>query len=189
MTRRAWFFGTYFVVLIVGISTSVHVAPRLLWNETASVPVGLYRLRAVSKLHAGDIIALHLPDRLALLLSQRGYLPLGVPLLKPVAALPGQTVCRADGSITIDGRPVGDALTSDHRGRPLPVWRGCHRLMRGEIFVMNPAEPRSLDGRYFGPLPASTVMDRAIPIWVTTGRTASGHDEKPHPLLLLPPLQ
>lgn len=182
MTRRAWFFGTYFVVLAVGVSAAVHIAPRLLWNSTASVPVGLYRLRADSVLHVGDLAALRLPDRLALLLSQRGYLPLGVPLLKPVAALPGQTVCRANGSITIDGRPVGDALTNDHRGRPLPVWQGCHRLMRGEIFVMNPAEPRSLDGRYFGPLPASTVMGRAIPIWVTPPRTATHHDEGPHPL-------
>lgn len=182
MTRCAWFFGTYFVVLAVGVSAAVHIAPRLLWNSTASVPVGLYRLRADSILHVGDLAALRLPDRLALLLSQRGYLPLGVPLLKPVAALPGQTVCRANGSITIDGRPVGDALTSDHRARPLPVWRGCHRLMRGEIFVMNPAEPHSLDGRYFGPLPASTVLGRAIPIWVTTGRAAPGHDERLHPL-------
>lgn len=189
MTRRAWFFTTYFVVLTVGVSAAVPVAPRLLWNSTASVPVGLYRLRAEDGLHVGDLAALRLPDRLALLLSQRGYLPFGVPLLKPVAALPGQTVCRANGSITIDGRPVGDTLTNDHRGRPLPVWQGCHRLMRGEIFVMNPAEPRSLDGRYFGPLPVSTVMGRAIPIWVTTRRAAPGHDERPRPLLLSPPLQ
>lgn len=189
MTRRAWFFGTYFVVLAVGVSAAMHIAPRLLWNSTASVPVGLYRLRADSSLHVGDLAALRLPDRLALLLSQRGYLPLGVPLLKPVAALPGQSVCRTKSAISIDGAHAGDALTRDHRGRPLPVWQGCRRLGRDEIFVMNPAEPRSLDGRYFGPLPASTVMGRAIPIWVTTGRTAPGHDEKPHPLLLSPPLQ
>lgn len=188
MTRRAWFFGTCFVVLAVGASTVIHVAPRLLWNETASVPVGLYRVRAGSALHVGDMAAIRLPDQPALLLARRGYLPFGVPLLKPVAALPGQSVCRTKSAISIDGAHAGDALTSDHRGRPLPVWRGCHRLMRGEIFVMNPAEPRSLDGRYFGPLPASTVMGRAIPIWVTSGWTAP-HDERPHPLLLLPPLQ
>ncbi|MBS0967231.1 S26 family signal peptidase [Acetobacter okinawensis] len=182
MTRRAWFFGTYFVVLAVGVSAAVPVAPRLLWNSTASVPVGLYRVWPGSTLHVGDMAALRLPDRLALLLSHRGYLPLGVPLLKPVAALPGQTVCRANGSITIDGRPVGDTLANDHRGRPLPVWRGCHRLSPDEIFVMNPAEPRSLDGRYFGPLPASRVMGRAIPLWVTTGRTNSRDGERPHSL-------
>lgn len=182
MTRRAWFFATYFVVLTVGVSAALRVTPRLLWNETASVPVGLYRVWPGSTLHVGDMAALRLPDRLALLLSQRGYLPFGVPLLKPVTALPGQTVCRTNGSITIDGKSIGEALTSDHRGRPLPVWQGCHRLGGDEIFVMNPAEPRSLDGRYFGPLPASTVIGRAIPIWVTPPRTATHHDEGPHPL-------
>lgn len=166
MTRRAWFFGTYFVVLVVGASAAKHVAPRLLWNETASVPVGLYRVRPGSALHVGDTAAIRLPDRVALLLAKRGYLPFGVPLLKPVAALPGQNVCRTKTAISIDGAHAGDALTSDHRGRPLPVWQGCHRLRADEIFVMNPAEPRSLDGRYFGSIPASTVIGCAVPLWL-----------------------
>lgn len=171
MTRRAWLFGTYFAVLVVGASAAVHVAPRLLWNETASVPVGLYRVQSGRVLHVGDMAAIRLPDRLALLLAKRGYLPFGVPLLKPVAALPGQEVCRAKGSITIDGERVGDALTRDHRGRPLPVWQGCHRLSPSEIFVMNPEELRSLDGRYFGLLPASAVIGRAVPLWLPVSHT------------------
>ncbi|MBF0877923.1 S26 family signal peptidase [Gluconobacter cerevisiae] len=166
MTRRAWFFATYFVVLTVGVSATVHVAPRLLWNETASVPVGLYRVRPGSALHVGDIAAIQLPDRLALLLAKRGYLPFGVPLLKPVAALSGQTVCRTKRTISIDSQAVGKTLDSDHRGRLLPVWQGCHRLASDEIFVMNPTEPRSLDGRYFGPLPAALVIGRAVPLWL-----------------------
>lgn len=165
MTWHAWFFGTYFVVLVVGASAVVPVTPRLLWNETGSVPVGLYRVHPGSALHVGDMAAIRLPDPLALLLAKRGYLPSGVPLLKPVAALPGQAVCRTKSAISIDGAHVGDALASDHRGRPLPVWQGCHRLSPGEIFVMNPAEPRSLDGRYFGPLPAVSVIGRAVPLW------------------------
>lgn len=189
MTPRAWFFGTYFVVMAVGVSATIHVTPRLLWNETASVPVGLYRVRPGSALHVGDIAAIRLPDRLALLLAKRGYLPFGVPLLKPVAALPGQNVCRAKDSVTIDGDHAGDALGSDHRGRPLPVWQGCHRLSPSEIFVMNPAEPRSLDGRYFGPLPASAVIGRAVPLWITTGRAEPLSYEMPSPVLLPPPLQ
>lgn len=179
MTRCAWFFGTYFAVLVVGVSTAVPVTPRLLWNETASVPVGLYRVRPGSALHVGDMATIRLPDRLALLLAKRGYLPFGVPLLKPVSALPGQTVCRAKDSVTIDGKRVGDALTSDHRGRPLPVWQGCHRLSPDEIFVMNPAEPRSLDGRYFGPLPASSVIGRAVPIWLPASHAPHTKGDQP----------
>jgi type IV secretory pathway protease TraF len=30
---------------------------------------------------------------------------------------------------------------------------------------MNWQSPDSFDGRYFGPLPASTVVGRAVPVW------------------------
>jgi conjugative transfer signal peptidase TraF len=189
MTRRSALAATFVGITIVTASASLHVAPRLLWNETASVPVGLYRVQPGSALHVGDIAAIRLPDRLALLLSSRGYLPFGVPLLKPVAALPGQDVCRTKSAISIGGAHVGDALASDHRGRPLPVWQGCHRVGPDEVFVMNPAEPHSLDGRYFGPLPAAAVIGRAVPVWITTGRAEPRSYEMPSPVLLPPPVQ
>jgi len=169
MTRRGWFFATCFAVLGVGASMVVHPAPRLIWNETASVPVGLYRLHRNSAPHGGDLVAVRLPEREAMLLAMRGYLPLGVPLLKPVAGIAGQSVCRTGQRVTIDGKFTGDAQSLDHRGRPLPVWQGCQHLTPGQVFVMNPAEPRSLDGRYFGVLPLSTVIGRVTPVWLPSG--------------------
>ncbi|MBB2161122.1 S26 family signal peptidase [Gluconacetobacter sacchari] len=166
MTRRGWFFTTYFAVLGVGASLAVHPVPRLVWNATASVPVGLYRLRPDPVPRVGDVVALRLPDATAMLLARRGYLPLGVPLLKPVTAIAGQIVCRSGPRVTIDGVPAGDAKPVDHRGRPLPVWQGCRRLDPGQVFVMNEAEPLSLDGRYFGLLPVSAVIGRATPLWL-----------------------
>ena len=141
--------------------------PKLLWNVTASVPTGLYRLRSIEGLHVGDIVAVRLPIATARFLAQRGSLPLGVPLLKPVAAVGGQTVCRTGLRITIDGATVAVAKTADDRGRPLPVWQGCQRLSVGQVFVMNPAVPTSLDSRYFGALPLSSVLGSADPLWVT----------------------
>lgn len=173
MTRRGWFFATCFAMLGVGASMVVHPAPRLIWNETASVPVGLYRLHPIPAPHVGDLVAVRLPEREAMLLATRGYLPLGVPLLKPVAAIAGQSVCRIGPRVTIDGHFAGDAQSVDHRGRSLPVWQGCRHLASGEVFVMNPAEPRSLDGRYFGPLPVSTVIGRATPVWLPSGSQQS----------------
>lgn len=169
MTRRGWFFTTYFAVLGVGASLVFHPAPRWVWNETASVPVGLYRIQPMVSVRVGDIVALRLPEREATLLARRGYLPFGVPLLKPVAALAGQNVCRNGVHVTIDGKAAGDAKTVDHRGRPLPVWQGCQRLGLGQIFVMNAAVPTSLDGRYFGVLSMDTVIGRAVPVHVRTG--------------------
>ena len=39
----------------------------------------------------------------------------------------------------------------------------------GEVFLMNPGVPDSLDGRYFGPLPASSIIGRAAPVWTDEG--------------------
>lgn len=166
MTRFGWFFTTYFAILGAGTSVAIHPAPRLIWNATASTPVGLYRLQSVSPLHVGDLIAIRPPTDIAGMLARGGYLPLGVPLLKPVAALPGQVVCRNGAVVSVDGKALGTPLARDHRGRPLPVWQGCRHVPPGQVFVMNPAVPTSLDGRYFGVLPVDAVLGRAQPLWL-----------------------
>ena len=38
-------------------------------------------------------------------MAARGYVPRGVPLLKPVAAVAGARVCRSGLAVTIDGVP------------------------------------------------------------------------------------
>src|SRR5690606_34287394 len=53
----------------------------------------------------------------------------------------------------------------DRVGRDLPVWQGCRVIGDSEIFLMNGQVRDSLDGRYFGPIPASSVIGRAIPLW------------------------
>ncbi|MBM9401026.1 S26 family signal peptidase [Gluconacetobacter azotocaptans] len=169
MTRRGWFLATYCAALGTLATVDFHPEPRWVWNETASVPIGLYRIQPTVPVRVGDIVALRLPEREATLLATRGYLPFGVPLLKPVAALAGQNVCRSGVHVTIDGKAAGDAKTVDHRGRPLPVWQGCQHLGPGQVFVMNAAVPTSLDGRYFGVLPMDTVIGRAVPVHVRTG--------------------
>jgi hypothetical protein len=60
---------------------------------------------------------------------------------------------------------VGEAYERDGRGRPLPVWHGCRIIADGDVFVMNWQAEDSLDGRYFGPLPASAIIGRAVPVW------------------------
>ena len=67
-------------------------------------------------------------------------------------------------AITVDGITVGEALEHDRFGRALPDWQGCRMLAPGEVFVMN-TPPDSLDGRYFGSLPLTTIVGRADPIW------------------------
>ena len=109
MTLLGWFFTTYFAVLCVDTSVAIHPAPRLTCNATASTPFGLYRLQSVRILHVADLIVIRPPADIARMLARGGYLPLGVPLLKPVAALSGQSVCRICAAVTVDGMVLGKA--------------------------------------------------------------------------------
>ena len=62
-------------------------------------------------------------------------------------------------------RPSAAPAIRDHAGRELPVWQGCRRIADGELFLMNWDAPDSVDGRYFGPFPRSSVIGRALPVW------------------------
>lgn len=154
-----------FVTAFVAIAV-VDPLPRVIWNASASAPIGLYRIHPDSDPPTGALIAVVPPERLARWLSARGYLPEGVPLLKHIAAKAGQRVCRNGNAVSVDARHVAVAHARDGQGRPLPVWQGCHMLRTGELLLLNAAHPDSLDGRYFGPLPASAVIGRATPLWL-----------------------
>lgn len=140
-------------------------APRFIWNASASVPIGLYSLAPVRSIEVGDLVAVLPPDDLAIFLDTRGYLPRGVPLIKRVLALSGTKVCRHAATIIAYGHAYGEAQARDRFDRDLPSWQGCRTLAEGEVFLMNWDAPDSLDGRYFGPLPLSSITARVTPVW------------------------
>ena len=141
--------------------------PWYLWNASQSVPIGLYRLRPIGRLVVTELVAVRPPEPIATFLADGNYLPRHVPMLKRVLALPGQTVCRKHLTITVDGIAMGVARERDSRGRSLPVWQGCRVVAYGEVFLMNWQSAHSLDGRYFGLLPANAIMGRAEPVWTS----------------------
>lgn len=152
-------------VALTGLPLWTEHTARFLWNPTASVPVGLYRIEPIKRLEVGDLAVVMPPEPLVTFLAERGYLPRGVPLIKRVLALPGATVCRRGTTIIAYDHAYGDAREHDSLGRTLPIWQGCRTLRSGEVFLMNWDAPDSLDGRYFGPLPASTIIARVTPVW------------------------
>lgn len=166
MRRQGWIMTTCFAVVVVAATMPLKPAPKLIWNGTASVPIGLYAVHPIADLHPGELVLVRPPVAVARYLAERGYLPMGVPILKRVLALPGDSVCRIGRTITVEGRAVGDALDRDRLGRRLPTWRGCRIVSAGRVFLMNRRSASSFDGRYFGPLPASTVIGRATPLWI-----------------------
>jgi len=165
MSRFGYVMVTYFVVLTMGIFSLFHHRPRVMWNVTASAPIGLYALHIPTELKVGDLVADLPPPALARFMAERHYLPLNIPLLKYVGAISGQTVCRRGAIVTIDGLAVASALATDHADRLLPVWQGCRILKDKELLLLNPSVADSFDGRYFGTVPVESVIAVATPLW------------------------
>lgn len=170
MSRAAILAGMLLAIGAIAVAAFVAPHPLVVWNASVSLPIGLYRVRPVDVLAVGDLVLARTPDDWVNEFAARGYLPAGVPLLKRVAAMSGSTVCRGGTRITIDGQAVATALERDRYGRLLPVWQECHQLTRDEIFLLIAEQSASLDGRYIGPTPLSSIIGRAEPLWIVEER-------------------
>lgn len=139
--------------------------PRLVWNASASAPIGLYGVTPGAQLQRGDMVIAWAPAGPRALAAQRHYLPGNVPLVKRVAAVPGERVCAIGSGIFVGGRRIAERRAHDAAGRVMPRWRGCVTLKDGALFLLMDA-PASFDGRYFGPISPPDVIGKATPLWV-----------------------
>lgn len=165
MTRIATMLATALSSITLGTLAFVEPPKVLIWNASASAPIGLYAVRQADDIEVADLLAVATPPLIAEFMADRGYLPIGVPMMKRVLALPGQTVCRHGLDIIAYGSTVGHAREHDKSGRKMPVWQGCRRIGDDELFLMNFDIPDSVDGRYFGPLSRRFVIGRALPVF------------------------
>nr|WP_321982674.1 S26 family signal peptidase [uncultured Cohaesibacter sp.] len=175
MMRFAYTVVTFVAVAVVASPFFFSPQLKLVWNVSASAPIGLYILREPVELEVADLVAVRLPERWQTFVVERGYIGNGAPLLKRIVGLPGQMVCRINGFITVDEVTMGHAREADHVSRLLPTWHGCQTIDQDEIFLMNWQVDDSLDGRYFGPVHANSIIGLARPLW--TDETGDGHFE------------
>lgn len=167
--RRKWLRRTVLLGLSIaalGLTIAQPPLPRLVWNASASAPIGLYAVSPGTAPRRGDMVIAWPPASARQLAASRRYLPANVPLVKRVVAVAGDTICGADRTVTVNGRLVALRRAADAAGRPLPAWHGCIRLAPGMVFLLMTGTPDSFDGRYFGPTSARDVIGRAIPLWL-----------------------
>ncbi|MDE2166772.1 MAG: S26 family signal peptidase [Alphaproteobacteria bacterium] len=149
---------------MLGLSAALRPIPRLVWNASASAPIGLYGVVPHAPIARGELVLAKLPLAARTLAAARGYLPAGTPVVKHVAGLSGDTVCSRGRVITIDGDAVAKQLLVDTRERRLPAWQGCQTLHPDQAFLLNtPAD--SLDSRYFGPVERRAILGKLVAIW------------------------
>lgn len=139
---------TVFMMTCVGLILD-HVPALALVNESPSLPKGVYVRQPGGTAERNAIVAVPQPRAIQPYLSGLG-IPAEVLLIKRVAAVGGDVVCRHDGEVTTPDRVVR-ALTRDRRGVALPAWSGCRRLAPDELFLLGDTAS-SFDSRYFGPV-------------------------------------
>ena len=149
----------------VALSVARPSAPQLVWNASASAPIGLYLVSPESDARRGDMVIARVPIGVRELAAARRYIPSNVPLVKHVGAVPGDTVCAIGTAIIIDGRAVATRRPTDGVGRPMPWWNSCRTLHLGDVFLLADHVPASFDGRYFGISSSADVIGTARPIW------------------------
>jgi len=138
--------------------------PRLVWNVSASAPMGPYAVSPGAPLARGDMVAARTPLVVRALAAARRYVPANVPLVKRVAAVPGDRVCTIGAVVSVNGVEAARRLARDPSGRPMPWWRGCRLLHSDEYLLLMPAAA-SFDGRYFGPIHRRDILGKAVPLW------------------------
>lgn len=168
-----------FALIIIMVPLFINLPIKLIYNASASAPIGFYRVTPASNLKRGAFAVVPTPPGFRVMAAKRHYLPLNVPLIKRMIALSGDEVCRHGEVILINQKRVATVLTRDSQGRALPVWQGCIILHEDQFFALMD-RPDSFDGRYFGPLNTQDIIGIAVPIftWKTENSEIIGPGKK-----------
>jgi conjugative transfer signal peptidase TraF len=151
-------------------TSSIWARRTLLINGTASEPLGLYA-RVEAAAGAGRIVAFNAPPAAFPYADHHLSYLHQVPMLKTVAGVAGDRVCTSAGRLMINGRDLAPIVAFDREGRALPHWIDCRVLRPGEVFVFSGRVPNSFDSRYFGPVPAASILGVYAPL-LTLGKAS-----------------
>ena len=158
---RLLFMATIAIAAVVALALPVVTgSAQLVWNVTPSAPAGLYRI-VREPWSRGDRVAVLPGEALGADLDRRGVLSRGKLLIKRIAAVTGDQVCRLAADVSINGDPAAKARDADADGVPLPSWQGCIVLADDQVFLLGDTSG-SYDGRYFGVTPKAEIVGQAI---------------------------
>lgn len=144
-------------------------------NVTPSMPRGIYRL-SDSPIRRGDFVGFCLSGPWASLAGQSGYVGSGLcpsglkPLLKKLAALPGDELLISPAGITVIRPDDPESFwpaphrSVDGTGRILPASDLRPGRVSPGLGLLLAGHPGSFDGRYFGLVPL-TGLTRLEPVF------------------------
>ncbi|WP_144578811.1 conjugative transfer signal peptidase TraF [Agrobacterium sp. DE0009] len=168
--KRLLLFLTGVAVTMSALAASGFIGGYRL-NLTPSEPLGLWRIEELQRSVAiGDLVFLCPPMTATFTEAwRRGYLRRGLcaggfaPLIKAVAALPGQHVDITD-HVLIDGRPVPSSAVWGRDGEGRVLLPDSGGVVPPHHLFLHSAYASSYDSRYFGPVPVSGLLGLARPV-------------------------
>lgn len=135
--------------------------PKLLYNPSPSAQIGWYKINQADAYLVGDLVAAYLPEDAAILASERGYLPAGLPVIKTIGAVGGDHYCVKDGVLEIDPDLRLAILPFDSQGRAMPVPSDqCEAIAVGNVLLISKRIGGSFDSRYFGQVGTDQIIGR-----------------------------
>ncbi|MEO1662056.1 MAG: S26 family signal peptidase [Pseudomonadota bacterium] len=150
---------TVFIVVLSVISLIWKPQEKLIWNRSASAPLGLYWVN--NRPYAiGDWAIVSAKSDVSQWATSHEFTGMDWPLIKRVSGVSGDEICRHEATILINRESVTFAHEVDGKGRTLPNWTGCIELEEHQVFLLN-SHPDSLDGRYFGPTEIGDLVGTA----------------------------
>ncbi len=152
--------GATLLVVVTTAEIKFPPKPVVLYNPSASAPIGWYRLRANTPVKIGDQVAAYAPDWARKLAGERQYLPQEYPMIKTIWASSGTKICAHNNRISVPNYPVITALQRDSLGRDMPKLSGCFTLKPGEYFLVSPDVQTGFDSRYFGAVEAQNILGK-----------------------------
>jgi conjugative transfer signal peptidase TraF len=156
------------IVSMCGIAL-MHVGMEagLRLNFTDSAPHGLWIERTAAHIKRGMLVSVCPPDmpivKSALVFGTCPETNV-MPLLKTIAAIPGDTVrLRRGHAATVNGHELPNTAARD----TIPAWPGGeYTVVPGQVWVFSTYNPKSFDSRYFGPVDISQIQGEAEPVLV-----------------------
>lgn len=164
--------GTVLMIFLAGIIAAPFLAEEagLRINITESAPLGIWKIEDGFEIERGSLVSICPPDvPVTRAMAQTRALYAGnckgsgmFPLLKPIAALPGDNVIVNRNGVSVNGEPVPNSSVT---GKPM-LKEGVYKVAPGEVWLFSTYAPNSFDSRYFGPVPISNIKGSARPIVV-----------------------
>lgn len=158
------------VILLLFICLSLFVVfkdciPKIfVFNDSFSMPVGLYLIDRDDDYKVGDIVVVDPPQQIKNFMITRGYLKEGNDLIKKIEGIEGDVYHTKNQSAYINAKYLGQIYKVDSNKRPVPQFLGEHVIPKDYFLAIADNRPNSFDSRYFGFLELKDIKYKVHPL-------------------------